>query len=146
MGTTSAFGSLSPQTSMLQSRQDMMLRQMKSPAGASDDAKIEKGSKEFEAILVGSWLQQAEQSFATVPGADDDQDPGGEQMMSLGVQQLATAMAANGGLGIGKMIAKAMHHNAELANPGSAPTLGQGVLQPEPIENTRIRVKNTRLD
>ena len=91
-----------------------MMRQMKSPA--TDDAKIEKGAKEFEAILVGSWLQQAEQSFATVPGADDDQDPGGQQMMSLGVQQLATSMAASGGIGIGKMIAKAMHANAEKAH------------------------------
>ena len=117
MGTTSAFGSLSPQTSMLQSRQDMMLRQMKSPAGASDDAKIEKGSKEFEAILVGSWLQQAEQSFATVPGSDDDEDAANrQQMMSFGVQSLATSLAASGGIGIGKMIAKAMHARADKAN------------------------------
>ena len=146
MGTTPAFGSLSPQTSMLQSREDVMLRQMKSPTGASDDAKIEKGSKEFEAILVGSWLQQAEQSFATVPGADEDQDPGGEQMMSLGVQQLATAMAANGGLGIGKMIAKAMHHNAEIAKAGAASPSGPGTPQPEPIDTTGIRAKSTGLD
>ena len=114
MGTSVSFGSLTAQTSPLQSREDLLVRQMKSPV--SDDAKIEKGAKEFEAILVGSWLQQAEQSFATVPGADDDQDPGGQQMMSLGVQQLATSMAASGGIGIGKMIAKAMHANAEKAN------------------------------
>jgi Rod binding domain-containing protein len=30
-------------------------------------------------------------------------------MMSFGVQTLATSMAASGGIGIGKMIAKAMH-------------------------------------
>jgi Rod binding domain-containing protein len=104
-----------------------MIQQMNSPRSASDDAKIAKGSKEFEAILVGSWLQQAEQSFATVPGADDDQDAGGEQMMSLGVQTLATSMAASGGIGIGKMIAKAMHANAEKANvqaAGSGGTTG----------------------
>jgi len=99
MGTTTSIGSFSAQTDMLQSREDT--------------------------ILVGSWLQQAEQSFATVPGADEDQDAGGQQMMSLGVQQLATAMAANGGLGIGKMIAKAMHENAEKANT-------QGATPPEP--------------
>ena len=50
-----------------------MVQQVKSSKGPNDDAKIEKGAKEFEAILVGSWLQQAQQSFATVPGADDDQ-------------------------------------------------------------------------
>jgi Rod binding domain-containing protein len=146
MGTTPSLGSLSAQTAMLQSREDLMLRQMKSPAGASDDAKIEKGAKEFEAILVGSWLQQAEQSFATVPGADDDQDPGGQQMMSLGVQQLATAMAANGGLGIGKMIAKAMHENAERAITPAAATPKEGVTQPESVDTNGIRAKSTGLD
>jgi Rod binding domain-containing protein len=146
MGTPSSFGSLGAQTTMLQSREDIVLRQVHSPAAASDDAKIEKGSKEFEAILVGSWLQQAEQSFATVPGADEDQDPGGEQMMSLGVQQLATAMAANGGLGIGKMIAKAMHENAERAKASGAAQPEPVVPRPEPIDMTRIRAKSTGLD
>jgi Rod binding domain-containing protein len=117
MGTVPSLGSLSAQTGVLESRADLLMQRMKSKGSGSDDAKIEKGSKEFEAILVGSWLQQAEQSFATVPGADDEQDAEGEQMMSLGVQQLATSMAASGGIGIAKMIAKAMHANAEKAEP-----------------------------
>jgi Rod binding domain-containing protein len=116
MGSSPSFGALTAQTTALQSRAEVLMQQMKSPGAATDDAKIEKGSKEFEAILVGNWLQQAEQSFATVPGTDEDQDPGGEQMMSLGVQQLATSIAASGGIGIGKMIAKAMHANAEKAD------------------------------
>jgi len=121
MGTSMGFGSVSVQTSILQSREDRMLQQMKSPGGVNDDAKIEKGSKEFEAILVGNWLQQAEQSFATVPGADDgDQDVGRDQVMSFGVQSLATSLAASGGLGIGKMIAKAMHAAAEKADAQAA--------------------------
>ena len=124
MGTTPSLGPLSAQTDMLQSREDLMLRQMKSPAGASDDAKIERGSKEFEAILVGSWLQQAEQSIATVPGADsDDQDVGRDSMMSFGVQALSTSMAASGGIGIGKMIAKAMHAAADKADAQAAPAM-----------------------
>jgi Rod binding domain-containing protein len=120
MGTLPGIGTLNAQTSLLQSRQDSMIQQMKSSNGSNDDAKIEKGAKEFEAILVGSWLQQAQQSFATVPGADDDQDAGKEQMMSLGVQTLATSMANSGGFGIGKMIAKAMHANADKANAQAA--------------------------
>jgi hypothetical protein len=39
---------------------------VKTPKSVTDAAKIDKGAKEFEAVLVGSWLQQAEQSFATV--------------------------------------------------------------------------------
>jgi len=38
--------------------------------------------------------------------------------MSLGVQSLSTSMAASGGLGIGKMIAKAMHAAANREKAG----------------------------
>ena len=93
-----------------------MIPAIKSSKSAIDSAKIDKGAKEFEAVLVGSWLQQAEASFATVPGADDDnQDVGKDSMMSFGVQTLATSMASSGGIGIGKMIAKAMHAAADKA-------------------------------
>ncbi|HUD22737.1 MAG TPA: hypothetical protein VMQ60_07820 [Acidobacteriaceae bacterium] len=116
MGASTGLGPLSSQTSVLQVSTDRMIQGLKSPKSADDAAKIDKGAKEFEAILVGSWLQQAEQSFATVPGADeDDQDVGRGSMMSLGVQTLATSMAASGGIGIGKMVAKAMHAEADKA-------------------------------
>jgi Rod binding domain-containing protein len=121
MGTSIGLGSLSSQTSALESSQDRTLQQMKAGKGANTDAKIEKGSREFEAMLLGTWLQQAEKSFATVPGGDDaDQDVGRDQMMSFGVQSLATSMAASGGIGIGKMVAKAMHAAADKAEPAAA--------------------------
>lgn len=117
MATSLALGSMSPQQSVLQARQDQLVQQMQSPDRLSDD-KIDKGSKEFEAILVGSWLQQAEQSFTTLPGTDDDDDKdvASGQVMSFGVQALSTSLAASGGIGIGKMIAKAMHAAADKAN------------------------------
>ncbi len=103
----------------LQTREDSLVQSDRAP---TNDAKINKGAKEFEAVLLGSWLQQAEQSFATIPGADDDQEPGHDQIMSMGVQSLATSMAASGALGIGPMIAKAMHHLADKQEPqASAP-------------------------
>ncbi len=116
MATSLALGSLSPQQSVLQARQDQLVHQMQSPEQLSD-AKIDKGSKEFEAILLGSWLQQAEQSFSTLPGADDDnKDVASDQVTSFGVQALSTSLAASGGIGISKMIAKAMHAAADKAN------------------------------
>jgi Rod binding domain-containing protein len=115
MGTI-GLGSFNTQASLLQSSQDRTLQELRPGKSALNDAKIEKGSKEFEAMLLGTWLQQAEQSFATVPGADNDEDAGSrDQMMSLGVQQLATSMVASGGIGISKMIAKAMHATADKA-------------------------------
>jgi Rod binding domain-containing protein len=100
------------QSSLLQSREDHMLHQLNSVKAGNDDAKIDKSAQEFESMLLSTWLQQAEQSMASVPGADDQDDQSGglkDQMMSLGVQSLSTAMAASGGIGIGKMIAHALH-------------------------------------
>jgi Rod binding domain-containing protein len=74
-------------------------------------------------MLLGSWLQQAEQSFATVPGADDDEDAAGrEQMMSLGVQSLSQALANSGGIGIAKMITKALEATAAKTEDASKTT------------------------
>ena len=125
MATSIALGSLNSQQSVLQARQDQLVRQMQSPEKLSDD-KIDKGSKEFESILLGSWLQQAEQSFTTLPGAgDDDKDVASDSVMSFGVQALSNSMAASGGIGISKMIAKAMHAAADKANPQPAGHTGQ---------------------
>jgi Rod binding domain-containing protein len=125
MATSLLLGSMSPQQSVLQARQDQLVQQMQSPDRLSD-AKIDKGSQEFESILLGSWLQQAEQSFTTLPGADDDdKDVASDSVMSFGVEALSTAMAASGGIGIAKMVAKAMHAAADKANPQASAQAGQ---------------------
>lgn len=75
------------------------------------NTKIEKSAKEFESILLGSWLQQAEQSFGSLPGGDDDDDAdaGKEQFQGMAMQSLGTSMTASGGIGIAKMISKQLH-------------------------------------
>lgn len=123
MATSMSTASLTSQTSLLQSTEDRMLHQLKSHPGSKDDAKIEKGAKDFEAMLLTTWMQQAEQSLATVPGAEDDDDAAGrEQMMSLGVQSVAQSLAAHGGIGISRMIAKAMHSVADKADSQTSST------------------------
>ena len=121
MATPIFAGSLgaSAQSNLMQSREDHMLQQIQSGGGRQDDGRIEKGAKEFESMLLSSWLQQAEQSMATVPGAEDEEDSSGrDQMMSLGVQSLSTAMVASGGIGIASMITRALHPRAEKAESG----------------------------
>jgi Rod binding domain-containing protein len=78
---------------------------------ATENSKIEKSAKDFESILLGSWLQQAEQSFGSVPGGDgdDDEDSGKEQFQGFAMQSLGTSMTASGGIGIAKMISKQLH-------------------------------------
>jgi Rod binding domain-containing protein len=120
MATSMALGSLGAQTGALQASEDRILQGAASRT-PTDAAKIDKGAKDFEAVLIGTWLQQAEQSFGTVPGADEDEDVGRGQMMSFGVQSLSTSMAASGGIGIAKMVAKAMHINADKAAAQAQP-------------------------
>ncbi|MGD0646744.1 MAG: hypothetical protein ABR971_02040 [Acidobacteriaceae bacterium] len=120
MGTSSSVGSLAATTNLLQLQEARVVQKGATPKKLTDDAKIDKSAQQFEAILVGTWLNEAQQSFASVPGGDTDRDAGGDQMMSLGVQSLSTSMAASGGLGIGKMIAKAMHAAADREKAGVA--------------------------
>ena len=137
MATSMGLGALSGQVDALQSDTNRLIQSVKTPKSVTDAAKIDKGAKEFEAVLVGSWLQQAEQSFASVPGADEGQDVGRDSMMSLGVQTLATSMSASGGIGIAKMVAKAMQTAAAKADgqtPGqeSQPNSGSAVTMQSP--------------
>lgn len=95
---------------------------LRRPAGKAD---LTASAKEFESILLGQWLQAAESSFASVPGADSDDD-GDEQMKSFGVQQLAIALTQAGGIGIAAMVTKALQHS------GGVPTSGATQMKGDP--------------
>jgi Rod binding domain-containing protein len=87
---------------------DKLLHQ--TPSSDKENAKIEKSAKDFESILLGSWLQQTEQSFGSLPGAeDDDADSGKDQYSGMAMQALGTSMTAVGGIGIAKMISTSLH-------------------------------------
>jgi Rod binding domain-containing protein len=118
------------QSSLLQSRQDRTLHEIQSGVASRNDGQIEKGAREFESMLLTTWLQQAQQSMASVPGADDEEDgmSGKDQMMGMGVQALASSLTASGGLGIASMIAKAMHRAADKAEAKA--------VQNQPLEAT----------
>ena len=124
MATGSITGSLASQAqdSLFEAREQRALHQLQSAPGGKTDSKIEKSARDFESMLLSNWLQQAEQSMASVPGADDDEDAGTrDQMMGLGVQSLANSMTASGGIGIAKMISKALHSAADRQQPAPAP-------------------------
>lgn len=114
-------GALNGQTSLQQVREAQLMQQVQGLQPGSDDARINKSAKDFEAMLLGTWLRQAESSFATVPGADSDDDDAAnkDQMMSFGVQSLAQSMVDAGGIGIAKMIETALHRQAEKPDQAS---------------------------
>lgn len=73
---------------------------------------IAHAASEFESILLGQWLQSAQDSFGSVPGADDEQDAGDAQMRSYAVQVLGKAFTQSGGIGLSSMVEKALEHGA----------------------------------
>lgn len=105
MQNVSALGTVD--TGPLAGKADQLIRQS---ASSIENKKIDKSAKDFESILLGSWVQQAEQTFAAVPGSDDeDADSGKDQFMGMAMQQLGASMTAAGGIGIAKMISTSLH-------------------------------------
>lgn len=110
-------------TFSLDSQANKLVRQTASPE--KENAKIEKSAKDFESLLLGGWLQQAEQSFAKLPGGDDeeDADAGSGELQGIAMQSLGTALTEAGGIGLARMIAKQLHKaegSAEGASSGVA--------------------------
>jgi Rod binding domain-containing protein len=91
-----------------QSKSAQALRVLEAKSANDSFAKIDKAARDFESILLGEWLEKAEKSFATVPGAnpDQDNDPGHDQFESVGCQFLGEALSKAGGIGIASMISK----------------------------------------
>jgi Rod binding domain-containing protein len=102
-----------PPVSLTDARGTKAAENLKTTATAGNSANIRKSAREFEAVLLSHWLEQAEKSFATVPGGnkDEDADPGQDQFTSMAMQSVATALSGqNGGLGIASMVAKHLEH------------------------------------
>ena len=78
------------------------------------DSKLKSSARQFEAILIAKWLEEAEDSFAKLPGdeKDPDADPGQDQFRSMAQQFLAESISAAGGLGIASMIVKHLEQHA----------------------------------
>jgi Rod binding domain-containing protein len=117
------------QAGAMDAQTDKLLKRAKSDAAGAapaskEDAKIAKAGRDFESILLGSWLQQAENSFGSVPGGDEEDegdDSGKDQFQGISMQALAGKLSASGGIGIAKMISSHLHA-AEKTVKGTEPT------------------------
>ena len=83
-------------------------------------AKIAKAGKDFESILLGNWLQSAEESFAKVPGGDGENDDSSGQFQGIAMQALAGSLTASGGIGIAKMITRSLQDRTHTQPDGTA--------------------------
>jgi Rod binding domain-containing protein len=81
-------------------------------------ARLTSAAKEFESVLLGQWLKDAESSFGSVPGSEEE-DSGGEQMKEFAMQHMATEITNRGGIGIAPMVEKALAKQEMLQVPKS---------------------------
>ncbi len=113
---------------------------------ASDGSRLSHAAVEFESVLLGQWLQSAQKSFATVPGSEEGEDAGGDQMLGFATQQLAHAIASRGGLGIAKLVERALEkadsvHTANSPNASSATPKPSQQTDPGPGKTTHTPSK-----
>ena len=84
---------------------DRAVSDLKHPT-ADNPKKMQASARAFESLLIGKWLEAAEQSLGTVPGGTEEEQEDGsvKQLSSLGTQSLAESISAHGGFGIAKML------------------------------------------
>lgn len=74
-------------------------------------SKVSKAATDFEALLLGQMLHSARESGGMGLAGDDTEDSeSNSSLVDLGEQQFAQALAANGGLGIAKMVIAGLKH------------------------------------
>lgn len=74
------------------------------PRDSKPPSRTVKAAQEFEAQLLSTLLRPLEKSFSAVPGEDSGANSDG--YADMGIQALATALSASGGIGIAKMVAR----------------------------------------
>jgi Rod binding domain-containing protein len=83
------------------------LTQAASPSIAKDNFdKIRRAATDFESLLLSQMLRSARESIS----GDDEDSEANSSLIDLGEQQFAQVLAANGGLGIGKMVVARLNH------------------------------------
>ena len=138
---SSSINLVAPPVSLADTRGTQAAQKLKNSAASGNSAAIQKSAREFEAVLLSHWLEQAEQSFATVPGGDKDEDadPGRDQFSSMAMQAVATALSGKpGGLGIASLVAK--HLEARTAKKEQNKQLQIKNLSDPPVSGTTLGV------
>ena len=100
------------------------------PAVDQHARKIAKAAHDFEAVLLNTLLGPLEKTFSRLPGKETDAVS--DNYHSLGMQALASSLAAKGGVGIAAMIIKSLSKRdpAEAASQEKSPARGASLARP----------------
>lgn len=82
--------------------------------------KLRRAAAEFEGMLLSKWWSTMRESGF---GDSDQTDPGHDTLDQLGMQSLSSAVAADGGIGLGDMLVRGLLSN--FAGGAKAPPSGK---------------------
>ena len=96
-------------------------------AGSTGNKQLSPRANEFETMLLTQWLQSSDSTFGSVPGEDDSASAGDDQIRSFALQQLASGIAAKGGVGIARYVSATLAEaQSKIASPIQQHDLGPG--------------------
>lgn len=77
--------------------------------------KIRESATQFESLLIAQMLRSARESGGggLTGSGDDDEDEANSTLLDMGEQQFAQVLAANGGLGIAKIVVAGLTNHAD---------------------------------
>ena len=119
MGDTLALTALSAGFDSQLPRETATVARARTLQASPDSGKLGRAAQEFESVLLTQWLEQSRQALAGVPGGDEEEaDPGGTQLISLGMQSLAAAVTKAGGIGIARLLTRRLEfQNNQVQGP-----------------------------
>ena len=95
----------------LSSIASLQSRALDGTARATDDpARIQQAASEFESLLIAQLLQSMRSEEGWLGAGEDSSS---SSLVELAEQQLASAMASQGGLGLAKLVAQGLQRSAD---------------------------------
>lgn len=96
------------------------------PPSRMQALKLHQACQQFEAILLNTmWSELQNDPLAS----SDDSDAGGGSLKSLGMQAMSSAIAGQGGLGLGAMLEKSLSPQSDSPQPAAAATAALKMLK-----------------
>jgi peptidoglycan hydrolase FlgJ len=82
-----------------------------------DSQKLEESARQFEALLIGQMLRSARESGGSWFGGGEDE--ASSSAVGMAEEQLAQTLAAQGGLGLSRLITDGLARDEQLAKDRS---------------------------
>jgi Rod binding domain-containing protein len=82
--------------------------------GNTQHEKVRKAGAQFEAVLLNNVLGAVEQTFTRLPGSPERDST--EAYSGLAMQALTSKLAEGGGIGIGRLLTKALEERSIAAS------------------------------